>query len=431
PAELLRLRLRLRQDEKERRVVMAEMEPVNRRNLEEIEAERFRDEDRSTASSNEQEDVERTVLNQFEMFDKRAEVDIDCPLLLRQKHADYIKKSLIHLHQSYQCLDSSRPWLLYWSLHSLALLEESLADEDYSHIVGFLARCQSPNGGFGGGPGQLPHIACTYAAVNALCSIGTKEAFSAINREKLLEFLWSVRQPDGSFLMHENGEIDVRGAYCALSVSKLTNIFTPELFEGSAEWIVRCQSYEGGFSACPGMEAHGGYSFCALAALFMLGKDNLCDMKAFMRWITNRQMRLEGGFQGRTNKLVDACYSFWQGGAFLFLHNILFKENKSIVNPDRWLFDQEALQEYILMCCQNSSGGLIDKPGKARDLYHTCYALSGLSVAQHTSLIKKYVVGSKSNLLAPIHPMFNITFDSAVKSMKYFENLPIPQIGIP
>ena len=26
-------------------------------------------------------------------------------------------------------------------------------------------------------------------------------------------------------------------------------------------------------------------------------------------------MRWEGGFQGRTNKLVDGCYSFWQGGA--------------------------------------------------------------------------------------------------------------------
>lgn len=103
-------------------------------------------------------------------------------------------------------------------------------------------------------------------------------------------------------------------------------------------------------------------------------------------------MRLEGGFQGRTNKLVDACYSFWQGGAFLFLHNILFRESKlkviftqdylfmennqvillfvklfldkAVVNADKWLFNQEALQEYILMCCQLASGGLIDKPGK-------------------------------------------------------------------
>ncbi len=27
-------------------------------------------------------------------------------------------------------------------------------------------------------------------------------------------------------------------------------------------------------------------------------------------------MQLEGGFQGRTNKLVDACYSFWQAATF-------------------------------------------------------------------------------------------------------------------
>lgn len=27
-------------------------------------------------------------------------------------------------------------------------------------------------------------------------------------------------------------------------------------------------------------------------------------------------MKLEGGFQGRTNKLVDGCYSFWGAGDF-------------------------------------------------------------------------------------------------------------------
>jgi protein farnesyltransferase subunit beta len=27
-------------------------------------------------------------------------------------------------------------------------------------------------------------------------------------------------------------------------------------------------------------------------------------------------MSLEGGFQGRTNKLVDGCYSFWAAGDF-------------------------------------------------------------------------------------------------------------------
>lgn len=29
-----------------------------------------------------------------------------------------------------------------------------------------------------------------------------------------------------------------RGAYCAASVARLTNIITPDLFDGTPEWIV-------------------------------------------------------------------------------------------------------------------------------------------------------------------------------------------------
>ena len=31
---------------------------------------------------------------------------------------------------------------------------------------------------------------------------------------------------------------------------------------------------------------------------------------------------MEGGFNGRTNKLVDGCYSFWQGGLFPLLQRL-------------------------------------------------------------------------------------------------------------
>ena len=39
---------------------------------------------------------------------------------------------------------------------------------------------------------------------------------------------------------------------------------------------------------------------------------NDCDLDAQEGWLLRRQVKLEGGFQGRTNKLVDSCYSFWQ-----------------------------------------------------------------------------------------------------------------------
>lgn len=61
-------------------------------------------------------------------------------------------------------LDASRTWLCYWILHGLVLLERPFpAQPDRDSIITFLASCQDPEGGFGGGPYQLPHLAPTYA----------------------------------------------------------------------------------------------------------------------------------------------------------------------------------------------------------------------------------------------------------------------------
>nr|CAD7451952.1 unnamed protein product [Timema tahoe] len=397
---------------------------VNVRTYEIMKKERFKDESYPTASSEEQEKVEKTVAELFRIFSKRAEIDIEAPSLLWMEHSHFLKTSLFTLSKSFQCLDSSRPWLCYWILHGLELLDQTLTLDDISRIAQFIGRCQSPKGGFGGGPSQFPHLATTYAAVNALCILGTEEAYNIIDREKLEQFLWSVRSPTGAFHMHEGGEIDLRGVYCAVSVARLTNIYSNALFEDSAHWIASCQTYEGGFSSVPGTEAHGGYAFCGLAALRLLNKEHLCDMNALLRWLVNRQMRFEGGFQGRTNKLVDGCYSFWQGGAFPLLHRILNEENVNTVSGERWLFHQEALQEYILVCCQHSSGGLIDKPNKPRDIYHTCYTLSGLSIAQHSPGGKLCVVGGDRNELECVEPAYNISTKAALDAMTYFYKLP-------
>ncbi|KAL5009112.1 hypothetical protein ScPMuIL_014693 [Solemya velum] len=195
--------------------------------------------------------------------------------------------------------------------------------------------------------------------------------------------------------MHSGGEVDIRGAYCV----------------ASSEWIVSCQTYEGGFGGCPDLEAHGGYSFCGLAALTLLGRAKLCNMDNLIKWTVNKQMRYEGGFQGRTNKLVDGCYSFWQGGTFPLIHMVLAMQNTDVssLSAEHWLFHQEALQEYLLICCQHQGGGLVDKPGKARDYYHTCYCLSGMSVAQHFAggkLSHCYVVGHPDNELKATHPVY-------------------------
>jgi protein farnesyltransferase subunit beta len=167
------------------------------------------------------------------------------------------------------------------------------------------------------------------------------------------------------------------------------------------------------------------------------------DLAALESWLLRRQGRLEGGFNGRTNKLVDACYSFWQGAA-LAIVDVVRNDGGDLYDLEQWeglqsrkeqtlnknekvkwnnrdnddkaseeeeemeeidtttevalglaahrpasslsgslSFNQLALQRFVLHCSQNvDHGGLKDKPGKMRDFYHSCYSLSGLAVAQ-------------------------------------------------
>jgi protein farnesyltransferase subunit beta len=123
----------------------------------------------------------------------------------------------------------------------------------------------------------------------------------------------------------------------------------------------------------------------------LLKSIKIVDQYSLLKWLTGRQMKLEGGFQvssdfdcfingftsgygtfictlrlqGRTNKLVDGCYSFWQGASFCLLGpgGVGFT-NDNGRDDAHWLFNQVALQEYVLICCQHPAGGLIDKPGK-------------------------------------------------------------------
>lgn len=48
----------------------------------------------------------------------------------------------------------------------------------------------------------------------------------------------------------------------------------------------RCQNWEGGIGGVPGMEAHGGYTFCGLAALVILKKEHLLNLRSLLVGVT-------------------------------------------------------------------------------------------------------------------------------------------------
>ncbi|KAJ3302960.1 hypothetical protein HDV03_004412 [Kappamyces sp. JEL0829] len=372
-----------------------------------------------TPTSKQQQDVEQIILT--------CAAQAKSEKLKRASHERFLLAPLTEgLNRWFVTLDASKPWLVYWILQSLDLLDIDMPLDVKERSVETLMACQHSEGGFSGGKGQLAHLATTYAAVNALAIIGTESAFQCIDREKMYAFLMRMKQPDGSFRMHEDGEIDIRGSYCALTAAILLNIVTPELVEGVAEFIVGCQSFDGGLAPFPGVEAHGGYTFCGLATMCVLKKLHLLDTDMLLQWIVDRQMEVEGGFQGRTNKLVDGCYSFWQGCSAVLIESY-FKTKVEIFNRNR-------LAEYIYKCCQAPGGGLRDKPGKSPDYYHSCYCLSGLSICQHTfefcdSLdelaVQKIepVYGGAANALKATHPVHNIALERVRNIRLYFRSL--------
>jgi protein farnesyltransferase subunit beta len=132
--------------------------------------------------------------------------------LLREKHIPYLMRGLEYLPSGFSSLDASRPWIIYWILHALELLDATTEITNFTTAcINTLRRCWSSdfNGGFGGGILQLGHLATTYASCLSLAIIGTPEAYNVVDRKALLQFFLSLKDPvTGAFHAHEDGYIN-------------------------------------------------------------------------------------------------------------------------------------------------------------------------------------------------------------------------------
>lgn len=140
------------------------------------------------------------------------------PRLRREAHAKFLKKQLGTLPAPFLVADASRPWFLFWCLNGLALLgEDTTAYRE--QVIATAKSMQNPTGGFGGGHGQMSHLATTFAIVLALAIVGGEEAYEVIDRKSMWRWLCSLKQPDGGVQMVYGGEVDVRSvSTCPIAV---------------------------------------------------------------------------------------------------------------------------------------------------------------------------------------------------------------------
>ena len=352
-----------------------------------------------------------------------------CQLFEKSQHISF-SKFWLYDQQNEKWTDVQKPWSVYWALNSLAILNKLHLVNENNRIAltKFVLSFENKReGGFSGGSGYHSNIISSYAAVLDLCLLNQSDLCKSIDRVKFLEFLFRMkviintdvilkpRLPHklkqkatlSTFKLSENGEVDIRNIYTTLVIHHLLDLpKRDELFAGCEDYIVACQTYEGGIGPNPGHEAHGGFTYCGVASLALLGKLESLDTDRLLKWLCNRQTYYEGGFSGRTNKIVDSCYSFWQGASF----NIIAEYNNF---KGEFLYQPDNLYKYLLLGCQGQNGGFKDKPSKQKDIYHTMYSLLGLGLS--VNLIRK--LGKNDDRLcedwpvevfSDLHPIFTI-----------------------
>jgi len=214
-----------------------------------------------------------------------------------------------------------------------------------------------------------PNLIQSYTALLILALL--RDDLIKLDRFKLLNFLQKCQQLDGSFTnsycTDSEGEEepgDPRTSYAAFSICSLLNDWNFIDVDKGLKFLNSCRNQQGGggggFGQRPFSEANAGPTYCAIACYKLCGRiKQIENKKSLLRWLINLQQQQPiptsssassssssgstpcssiesrsdddhdddddesasvmdhecAGFQGRVNKPLDACYSFWSLGA--------------------------------------------------------------------------------------------------------------------
>ncbi|XP_020264057.1 geranylgeranyl transferase type-1 subunit beta isoform X2 [Asparagus officinalis] len=323
----------------------------------------------------------------------------------KERHVFFLQVMLDSLPAEYETQEINTLTLAYFAVSALKILD-ALDLVDKVQIVNWVLSFQAhpkdeselKNGMFYGFHGSKSsqysdadskvsghngsHLASTYCALGLLKILGYD--FSRIDSESILISMRNLQQSDGSFMpTHIGAETDLRFVYCAAAICSMCDNWIGMDKGKAKDYIVQCQSYDGGFGLVPGSESHGGATYCAVAALQLMGfieddilnkfrPSSVINVPMLVEWSMQRQAA-DGGFNGRANKPSDTCYAFWVGGVLKMLGAYQ-------------LLDRVALRRFLLSC-QSQYGGFTKFPeNMLPELYHSYYGFSALSLLEEPGL---------------------------------------------
>lgn len=240
-------------------------------------------------------------------------------------------------------------------------------------IVDWVLQCyDSKVGGFGGNIGHDGHVLYTLSALQIL--IIAHYDLNKLEVDKIVTFVSSLQQDDGSFAGDEWGEIDTRFSYCALSIlSILSNVTCADGLDDcidrdrAVRYIASCQNMDGGFGSMKGAESHAGQVFCCVGALSIANSLDMIRHPNLLGWWLAERQCDSGGLNGRPEKQADVCYSWW-------ILSVL-----SIIGRLDWI-SKDKLAGFIVKAQDPDDGGIADRPSDMPDIFHTFFGIAGLSL---------------------------------------------------
>lgn len=249
-----------------------------------------------------------------------------------------------------------------------------------------LAAAQSPDGCVGPAAGVGGDIRFVYAALAAehvlACLERARAAAFARRRER------KVRAEGATAGEDQGAAAATAASLAAPSAEEAAGGGRPGLDRAAAvRFVLSCQAHDGGFGLKPGLEAHGGATYCAVSALALAGALPGPDRDAEVPTVSGRPLRLlvswlsgratpGGGFEGRPGRGADVCYGWWIGAAL-----------KTLLGCDAdGLGDEGAdrasarLLSFTMAAQDLARGGFGKNASCGADPLHSAYALAGIAL---------------------------------------------------
>lgn len=327
--------------------------------------------------------------------------DNDRGRLARKEHIRYLMYHLNVLPSILSNFDSTRLTIAFFAISGLDILNglSELDESRQRNICEWIYRLQVLPGkegddldkcGFQGSSTLIVsdpdaqnclldyncgHLAMTYTGLATLIILG--DDLSRVNRKAVIQGVRALQQEDGSFCATLGGsENDMRFVYCAACVCYILRDWSGMDVNKTIDFISKSMSYDYGIGQGPELESHGGVTYCAVAALCLMGKLHEVfskkQLEGLKRWAIFRQV---SGFQGRPNKAEDTCYSFWVGATLKLLE--IFQ-----------MVNYEENRDYIMSTQYSVEGGFSKWVDSTADPMHTYLGLGGLSLMGEEELLE-------------------------------------------